>query len=231
MCNVIGRETEIALLEEYENSDKSEFVALYGRRRVGKTFLVRELYGAKFAFEVSGLIEGEEPDQLKVFNEALARHGATLITPPQDWFEAFASLQLLLNRHKRKKRIIIFIDELPCFDTHGSKFVAALDHFWNGWAAHQRNIMLIVCGSATSWMMKNVVDNHGGLHDRIIHEMHLKEFTLRETEVYLSEAGFPWDRMMALQAYMIMGGIPYCLTPPRALPKTLTGCISKLMVR
>ena len=224
MCNIIGREPEIALLREYENSGKSEFVALYGRRRVGKTFLVRELYGSQFVFEVSGLIEGEEYDQLKVFNEALNKYGPRVITPPQDWFEAFACLQLLLNKHKRKKRIILFIDELPCFDTHGSKFITALDHFWNGWAAHQKNIMLIVCGSATSWMIRNIIDNHGGLHNRITHEMHLHPFTLHETELYLNANKFNWNRLSTAQAYMILGGIPYYLSllqPNESLPQNI----------
>ena len=129
--DIIGRENEIKLLTEYENSGKAEFVTIYGRRRVGKTFLIRELFDNKFTFEVSGIVEGEGIDQLKVFTEALMRYGAKIITPPADWFEAFACLEQLLSKQKRKKRCIVFIDEMPCFDTHGSKFVMALDHFWN----------------------------------------------------------------------------------------------------
>ena len=209
---IIGRKYEQQLLESVCEQREARMVAVYGRRRVGKTFLVRELYGSQFVFEVSGLIEGEEYDQLKVFSEALTKYGPRLITQPQDWFEAFACLQLLLNKHKRKKRIILFIDELPCFDTHGSKFITALDHFWNGWAAHQKNIMLIVCGSATSWMIRNIIDNHGGLHNRITHEMHLHPFTLHETELYLKANKFNWNRLSTAQAYMILGGIPYYLS-------------------
>lgn len=212
MCEILGRSKEISLLREYENSGKSEFVAIYGRRRVGKTYLIRQLYEAQFAFEVSGIIDGEDQDQLKVFTEALDKQGCNIITPPNDWFEAFAFLRTLLERRKRKKRLILFIDEMPCFDSYGSKFVKALDHFWNGWAAQQKNIMLIVCGSATSWMVKNIIDNHGGLHNRITHEIHLHPFTLNETELYLKEHHFNWNRLAIAQTYMIMGGIPYYLS-------------------
>ena len=222
--DIIGRENEIKLLTEYENSGKAEFVTIYGRRRVGKTFLIRELFGNKFSFEVSGIVEGEGIDQLKVFTEALMRYGAKIITPPADWFEAFAYLEQLLSKQKRKKRCIVFIDEMPCFDTHGSKFVMALDHFWNGWAAHQANIMLIACGSATSWIVKNIIDNHGGLHNRITHEMHLHPFTLHETELYLNANKFNWNRLSIAQTYMILGGIPYYLSllrPAESLPQNI----------
>lgn len=222
--DIIGRENEIKLLTEYENSGKAEFVTIYGRRRVGKTFLIRELFGNKFTFEVSGIVEGEGIDQLKVFTEALMRYGAKIITPPADWFEAFASLEQLLSKQKRKKRCIVFIDEMPCFDTHGSKFITALDHFWNGWAAHQANIMLIACGSATSWIVKNIIDNHGGLHNRITHEMHLHPFTLHETELYLNANKFNWNRLSIAQTYMILGGIPYYLSllrPAESLPQNI----------
>ena len=210
--DIIGRENEIKLLTEYENSGKAEFVTIYGRRRVGKTFLIRELFGNKFTFEVSGIVEGEDIDQLKIFTEALTRYGAKIITPPTDWFEAFSYLEQLLSKQKRKKRCIVFIDEMPCFDTHSSKFVLALDHFWNGWAAHQANIMLIACGSATSWIVKNIIDNHGGLHNRITHEIHLHPFTLHETELYLNANKFRWNRLSIAQTYMILGGIPYYLS-------------------
>lgn len=222
--DIIGRENEIKLLTEYENSGKAEFVTIYGRRRVGKTFLIRELFGNKFTFEVSGIVEGEGIDQLKVFTEALMRYGAKIITPPADWFEAFACLEQLLSKQKRKKRCIVFIDEMPCFDTHGSKFVMALDHFWNGWAAHQANIMLITCGSATSWIVKNIIDSHGGLHNRITHEMHLHPFTLHETELYLNANKFNWNRLSIAQTYMILGGIPYYLSllrPAESLPQNI----------
>ena len=132
---------------------------------------------------------------------------------PKNWYEAFQTLRhFLIEKMQDGKECIVFIDELPCFETRKSNFVNALGYFWNSWASLQDNLLLIVCGSATSWMMKNVIDNHGGLHDRITHEMHLKEFNLHETEEYLQEFGFPWDRTTVLQTYMVMGGIPYYLS-------------------
>ena len=206
--DIIGRENEIKLLTEYENSGKAEFVTIYGRRRVGKTFLIRELFGNKFTFEVSGIVEGEGIDQLKVFTEALMRYGAKIITPPADWFEAFAYLEQLLSKQKRKKRCIVFIDEMPCFDTHGSKFVMALDHFWNGWASARRDILLIVCGSATSWVLDKIVHNRDGLHNRVTYRIRLDPFTLRECEEYARSRGLEYTRDQIAECYMILGGIP-----------------------
>ena len=178
MNEIIGREEETKLLKKYAQSGKAEFIALYGRRRVGKTFLINSTFGESFTFSMT-VLEGNKAAQIHAFSDAMDLYGNPLEKKPKDWYEAFQMLRhFLTGKMSKDKRCIVFIDELPCFDTRHSDFTNALGYFWNSWASLQNNIMLIVCGSATSWMMENVIDSHGGLHDRITHEMHLKEFTL-----------------------------------------------------
>ena len=212
MQKIIGRKEEIKHLNQYYKSDKSEFIAIYGRRRVGKTFLVDMCFGQKYDFYVSGTIEGTMDDQLFNFNASLRKYGDAQTPVAKDWRQAFEALAALLEGKKKKGRMLIFIDELPCFDTPRSGFVKAFDYFWNTWASKRQNIMLIVCGSATSWMVDNLIDSHGGLHNRITKEMHLKPFCLQETEEYLKAAGINWPRLTLAQCYMVMGGIPYYLS-------------------
>ena len=210
---IIGRKQEIRLLEQYAASDRAEFVALYGRRRVGKTFLVNHVFENRLTFSMTGILDGDKKAQIHAFTDALDLYGCEGKEIPKDWYEAFQILRHFLSlRMGQSTPCVVFIDELPCFDTRKSDFTKALGHFWNSWASTQENFLLIVCGSSTSWMMKNVIDSHGGLHNRITHEIHLKEFNLHETEEYLVEYGFPWDRLMILQTYMVMGGIPYYLS-------------------
>ncbi|MCF0207769.1 MAG: ATP-binding protein, partial [Bacteroidales bacterium] len=128
------------------------------------------------------------------------------------WMEAFGFLaNLLKSKRVRGRRLVVFIDELPCFDTQNARFVHALDYFWNSKGSWMDNIFFVVCGSATSWMIKNVIDNHGGLHNRITHEIHLRPFDLKETEVYLKSRGVRWNRLSIVQIYMALGGVPYYL--------------------
>ena len=186
---IIGRKKEIGLLTEYYHSGKAEFVAVYGRRRIGKTYLVRNLFRDKFAFDMSGSIEAPAEAQLSNFGFALREYGDSKQPIPTNWTEAFEALKQLLKAKMKGERLVVFIDELPCLDTPKSGFQQAFEHFWNGWAAYQSEIMLIVCGSATSWMIANLIDSHGGLHNRITHEMYLAPFTLRETELMLQAYG------------------------------------------
>lgn len=211
MAQLIGREKEIAELTRFEQSGRPEFVALFGRRRVGKTFLVQQLYRNRFSFAMTGSIDGTFGEQLSFFTAALREFGMTEAAP-KNWNEAFDCLRLLLGQRSGGGRKIVFIDELPCLDTPRSGFVRALEHFWNSWGAQQDDLMLIVCGSATSWMVRNILDNQGGLHNRVTHEMHLHQFTLRQVEQYLQANGMDWDRLTVAQTYMVMGGIPYYLS-------------------
>ena len=209
MADIIGRKAEMVALEKYNHSDKSEFIAIYGRRRVGKTFLVSQFYKS-FAFETSGIIGGTKKDEMEAFFTSLCLYGYKG-RKPGTWMEMFTALRQMLEANVKRGTRVLFIDELPCFDTRCSGFVKALDFFWNTWASKQNNIKLIVCGSATSWMVRNIINNRGGLHNRITHEMHLHAFSLNETKQFLWKKGLKWDNMLVAQVYMIMGGIPYYL--------------------
>ena len=210
--NIIGRKAEITELNEYLNSAQSEFIAIYGRRRVGKTFLITQLIGNKFAFDVTGDLRGKTKEHLFYFNEALRRYGYSFPQGrPNNWLSAFAALQDLLEKNTTYKTQIVFFDELPCFDTTNSGFLGAFEHFWNSWASRRPSFKLIVCGSATSWMLDNIIDNRGGLHNRLTHSIHLHPFTLKVVEEYLKAKDFVWTRHDIVQAYMAFGGIPYYL--------------------
>ena len=213
MDKLIGREQEIKLLKEYTKSERPEFVAIYGRRRVGKTFLVNRLFAGKMSFSMTGVLDGSKDEQMEAFIDAMQEYSGELVEKPRTWMEAFRVLKVFLKKKVvLKQRCIVFFDELPSMDTQRSGFIRALGYFWNSWASLQDNLTLIVCGSATSWMIRHIVDDKGGLHDRITHEMHLRPFTLRETERYLKSRGFKWERLSVMQAYMALGGIPYYLS-------------------
>lgn len=213
MDKIIGRQAERKALDSYLKSGKAEFVALYGRRRVGKTFLVKQHFNNNFDFYMSGTIDAPKSVQLSNFREGLVKAGFVDAKLPENWQEAFLMLQQMLDaKINPKRRCVIFIDEIPCLDTPKSGFIGALDHFWNTWCADHSNIMLIVCGYATSWIIDNIIDNHGGLHNRITHEMYLRQFNLCETEQYLDENGFVFDRYTICQLYMATGGVPYYLS-------------------
>ena len=201
------------MLKEYTTSERPEFVAIYGRRRVGKTYLVNQLFGGKMAFAMTGVLNGTKEEQMEAFVDAMQEYSGKLPEKPKTWMEAFRILKLYLKKKVAlKRRCIVFLDELPSMDTQRSGFVRALGYFWNSWASLQDNLTLIVCGSATSWMIRNIVNDKGGLHDRITHELHLRPFTLKEMEQYFKSRQFKWDRLTIMQAYMALGGVPYYLS-------------------
>ena len=205
---LIGRELEQRLLRGLYKSDQSEFVALYGRRRVGKTYLVRETFQYRFAFQHTGILDASMSEQLSEFRESLYAAGLPKSPKPKTWSEAFHLLQRLLGNLPEGKKVV-FIDELPWMDTPKSNFIRALDHFWNAWATMRKDIILIVCGSATSWIIDHIVMNYGGLHDRVTHQIQLKPFTLRECELYCKSRKLGFTRRQILEGYMAMGGVPY----------------------
>ena len=213
MEKIIGREKELGKLSDYMESGRSEFVAIYGRRRVGKTFLIRSFFKDKFDFYATGIIDGSMEEELEAFHLALVRYGYKG-TKAASWIQAFNNLASLLERknRNRQRRLVVFIDELPCFDTKRSGFLHALDLFWNSRASWIDNIYFVVCGSATSWMMRNIVNNKAGLHKRTTHTIHLRPFTLGQTEEYLISRKFHWPRLAILQSYMVLGGVPYYLS-------------------
>ena len=209
--NIIGRTAEKDLLARIYASVQSEFVAVCGRRRVGKTFLVREYFEEEMVFQVSGLAGGNTQEQLKNFFHTLRRYDSSVTTMPTDWLDAFEMLICYLQSLTSVDRKVVFLDELPWMDTAGANFIAALEHFWNGWASARRDVVLIVCGSATSWMMDKLINNHGGLYGRLTHRIFLQPFTLGEVESFLQQRGVRLSRYETAEAYMILGGIPYYL--------------------
>lgn len=208
--NILGRAQEKDLLSRIYSSSQSEFVAVCGRRRVGKTFLVREFFEEEMVFQSSGVANGNTQEQLKNFFYTLRRYDKSVTRLPADWLDAFEMLISYLSSLDCQRKVV-FIDELPWMDTQGSQFVSALEHFWNGWASARRDIVLIVCGSATSWMMDKLINNHGGLYGRLTHRIFLRPFTLGEAERLLCARGVAMSRYETAEAYMIMGGIPYYL--------------------
>lgn len=205
---LIGREKEKRELLQAYDSDESKFVAVYGRRRVGKTYLVRQTFKENLFFSCSGQAHGTIEDQLYGWMSSLRDAGLNVKTRPTSWLEAFDLLKDLVKGSTMAKKVI-FLDELPWFDTPKSRFVNALEFFWNSWASGREDILLIVCGSATSWIINKLFKNHGGLHNRVTHRILVEPFTLHECEQYGESRGFLFSRYDILEAYMVMGGIPF----------------------
>ena len=212
MEKIVGRKEEIAVLNALKNSNKSEFVAVYGRRRVGKTFLIRNVFEEPFSFQLTGTANVNLKNQLMNFHTAFVKVNPAKAskTPPKTWFDAFNQLSLFLETQPTGKKTI-FLDELPWLDTPQSNFVSALEHFWNSWASYRSDVLLVVCGSAASWIINELINNRGGLHNRLTERILLQPFTLTETEDFLKLKNGNYDRYQLLELYMVMGGIPYYL--------------------
>lgn len=218
MAVIIGREREKAELLTIYRRRQAQLVAVYGRRRVGKTYLVRELFKDEFAFYHTGVspIELQNTNlleaQLAAFNYSLKQYGGEILPPPSTWMEAFDRLKMLLIEKGSARRSVVFLDEIPWMDTPRSGFMTAFEHFWNGWASGQDHLMVIVCGSATSWIQDHLINSYGGMYDRVNAEIQLAPFTLSETEQLLHLQEVTLSRYDILQLYMAVGGIPMYLS-------------------
>ncbi|MCW3119720.1 MAG: ATPase [Chitinophagaceae bacterium] len=210
MEKIIGRKEEMQLLQDALKSKKAGLIAVYGRRRVGKTFLIHRFFMNHLAFELTGMYGGSLKEQLQQFSISLqkATGSALSLKSPDNWVEAFHALEQWLAGQSKKKKSVIFLDEFPWLDGRKSGFLSAFEHFWNSWASWQSNILVVICGSAASWMIRNIVNNKGGLHNRITQKIRLLPFTLAETETYLKSQDSHLDRYQILQIYMAFGGIP-----------------------
>ena len=204
---MVGRTKEIKELNRLYESDESEFVAVYGRRRVGKTYLIRETFADRFAFYHTGLSNAAKRQQLAHFRESLSSAGF-VGKAPRSWLEAFRALREVVAASSLRRKIV-FIDELPWMDTSKSGFLPALEVFWNEWASARKDILLVVCGSAAGWMVKNLFRNRGGLHNRVTSRICLQPFTLGECEAFSAERGLGMSRADIAECYMAFGGIPY----------------------
>ena len=216
MSEIIGRKDEVKELNDLYLSGRPEFVAIYGRRRVGKTFLVDKVFKNKITFRHSGLSPVDEEgkannlqQQLQSFYQSLLLQGVKKTHCPKNWLEAFFMLEMHLQKIDDGSRQVVFLDELPWMDTPRSRFITALESFWNGWACHRDNVMLVVCGSANSWMLDNLVNNHGGLYGRTTHEIKLLPFSLAECGMFFKKKGVRLSHYDIAQSNMIVGGIPY----------------------
>ena len=213
---MIGREKEQDYLNQCLESGRPEFLVVYGRRRVGKTYLVREFFHEYFAFYATGVTGEKTSEQLRVFHESLRRYGSTVKSRPADWFEAFGRLRDLLSgenvpREPKSGKKIVFLDELPWMDTPRSSFKSAFEYFWNSYGSAQDDLLLIACGSATSWIIRHLLNDTGGFYNRVTRQIHLQPFTLAECEQMLSANGFLFPRSQILECYMVFGGIPHYL--------------------
>lgn len=209
---IIGRKEECKRLQKCMDSDSAQLVVIYGRRRVGKTFLINQFFKGRFDFKVTGLFDEPKETQIKAFMTELNEQNQRENPIPADWLDAFCLLKTYLKLLPRNEKHVVFFDEFPWFDTAKSGFLAAFEWFWNDWGSTQNNLIFIICGSATSWMVENIDKNKGGLFNRQTARIYLEPFTLKETEEYLKSRNFEWERYDIAEMYMIMGGIPFYLS-------------------
>jgi uncharacterized protein len=210
---IIGRIPEKEALERYLQKAQSQFIVVYGRRRVGKTFLIKRYFNEQFTFYCTGLARGNKQQQLINFSHALRQYFPAFneSVAVENWYTAFAALQKYLSTTSVQGKKIIFLDELPWMDTAGADFLTGLEFFWNSWASGQKDIFLVVCGSATSWMVSHLFTSKGGLYNRVTGKLKLEPFTLGETKAFFDTNGFQYNHQQCAEAYMVFGGIPFYL--------------------
>ena len=208
----IGREPEIQQLEDIYADSRSAFVAVFGRRRIGKTLMIRHVFEERMTFHLTGIGNVTTAQQLVNFQAAFERQAPLLFhhSTPKNWFSAFQQLITFLENEKEGKKVV-FLDELPWLDTAKSDFMPSLEHFWNSWASARTDVILVVCGSAASWMLNKLIHNRGGLHNRVTTRIRLEPFTLREAEQLLLRKNAALDRYQIIQYYMAVGGVPFYL--------------------
>lgn len=208
---IIGRKEEQKIIRDAMDSNQSEFIAVYGRRRIGKTFLIKKFFHDKFDFYMTGIYDSTKKELLEYFNAQLEEYSGKEWPIVDTWMKAFRQLKNYLLSLKKDK-VVVFIDELPWFDTHRSRFIRALEVFWNGWLDNDVKLKFIVCGSATTWMTNKLIGDRGGLHNRVTRQIYLAPFNLHDTEELLRSKGVTWDRKQIVECYMAMGGTPFYLS-------------------
>jgi uncharacterized protein len=211
MSKLIGRIPETEILKEALNNSKSDLITVYGRRRVGKTFLIREFYGKNIVFEVTGLFGGRMKDQLQNFSKEVFKRTKKTVPVITSWFEMFTVLENYLDTKKDTKKKVIFIDELPWIATARSKFLMAFENFWNNYCTKRDDLVVVICGSAASYMVQKIIKNKGGLHNRVSRKIRLLPFNLQETKLFLKSRGIKYTDYDTLQVYMAIGGVPHYL--------------------
>jgi predicted AAA+ superfamily ATPase len=213
---IIGRDIEKQILTEILDSPEAELLAVYGRRRVGKTYLIRTTYAKHLAFEFTGIHNANLAEQLENFTRAMWKVAGVGIGSAKNWLEAFAMLEGYLGPLVKQKKQVIFLDEFPWIHTRRSNFLQAFAHFWNTWASRQLNLIVVICGSSASWMIQRVFNDKGGLHNRVTKRMRLLPFTLAETAKFLHHRGIRMEQHQILELFMAMGGVPQYLKEVKA---------------
>lgn len=213
--NIIGRVAEQALLKEILVSKKSEFLAIYGRRRVGKTFLIKNFFENQelVFFYVSGLQDGSIASQTEEFYKQIGKtfYSGASVKSSARWKDAFEELTKAIDQISKNKKVVLFLDELPWLATPRSGLLQALDYYWNRYWSHDERLKLIICGSSASWIIEKIINNKGGLHNRVTRTMVLRPFSLFETKSFLAKMGFHYSHEQVLELYMIFGGVPHYL--------------------
>lgn len=211
MEQIIGRISEQKQLTLLLESPDAELLSIYGRRRIGKTFLIRNAYEKQLIFEFSGLHNASLSKQLNLFGLAMTKSTGIPFASPTSWMHAFEQLIALIEPKIKKQKKVVFIDEFPWLHTPRSGFREAFEYFWNMWASRQKNLVVVICGSAAAWIIKNIINHRGGLHNRVTRKMRLLPFSLGETEQFLRSRNINLDRYQLIQLYMVMGGVPQYL--------------------
>lgn len=213
METLVGRKQEIKNLTEALSSANAELIAVYGRRRIGKTFLIRQVYARHLKFEFVGAHNASMQEQLEAFSIALKKavNSPVDLAVPKTWMAAFHALENVLEPAIKHGKTVLFFDEFPWMHTQKSNFLTAFEHFWNNWASRHKNLTVVICGSAASWMIKNIVNNKGGLHNRVTRRIRLQPFTLGETADYFKSRNIKLGQYQLLQLYMAIGGVPHYL--------------------
>ncbi len=210
---LIGRQQPLKQIEYYLNENRSHFMAVYGRRRVGKTFMIKEYFRNNFTFYCTGLLKGNKNQQLNNFVTSMKNQLQFFNENDEikNWYDAFSEFINALEKIKTDEKKVIFLDELPWMDTTGSDFLLGLEYFWNSWASAEKNILFIVCGSSTSWIINNLFNNTGGLYNRVTARIKVDPFTLEECAEFFAEKGFQYNQAQVIESYMVFGGIPFYL--------------------
>lgn len=209
---MIGRKKEIEKINQLLYSERSEFLAVTGRRRIGKTYLIDTLLQEHYCFSMTGIQNGNVSAQLVNFGVKLMEYdGSTEPKIPKNWQHAFLQLKTYLKTLDKGRKHVIFIDELPWVATPKSGFIQMMAHFWNDYLSKEPHFLLVICGSATSWISQKIINDTGGLHNRITENIHLYPFTLAETQAFLQQKGLQFTQQEVAKIYMTLGGVPFYL--------------------
>jgi len=208
---IIGRTNAKAKLKYKYDSKKPELIAILGRRRIGKTFLVKQYFKKEIVFHFTGLFQSNLTEHMQRFQQQLSEKIDIKLAQPKSWFAAFDQLRNYIKGIKSKKRKVVFLDEFPWMATNRSRFLTAFTDFWNNFASGREDLMIIICGSSASWMINKVLRNKGGLHNRVTERITLRSFSLSETKQFLKAKNIVVSDYEILKLYMAVGGIPFYL--------------------